>query len=528
MVGMAHSGWTRRDFLRTATGTVAVWWAGGLRGGEAPARGPVVSILHTTDLHGHVRPGPNQAGAPDLGGLARCADQIARWREENPRHLLVDGGDVFQGTPYGQADGGGLLFDLLGRQRYDAWVIGNHEFDFGTDLLAERVARCAVPALAANLVVDRDLARRLRVRPWLVREVDGIRIGIVGLTTPGIPFWLPPEYLGGVEVTDPVPALGQAMGELEKQGVDAVVVVAHMGWRREGDDFANLIHTVAGAQPRVALIVGAHTHRNHPMVQVVDVPYTQADHWGAHAGRADLVFDAAARRVVAVEARTVRMDRLVDEDPAVMEVAGPALAAADASLARPLARLSVPLAGNSQRGRPADTDRLVAVALREALAVDGTAVGAVLGGPFRAEGLGAGTVTWADLWTMLPYENVVVTGSVAASELAGILREAEGAGSTGGGPRTLVGLEPVRDADGAVAGFARPGGGVLPADEPVVLAVNSYDAASAGRRLLLLRALLDRPSSGRRFHDRLRVREAVAAWLERRGELAGVPAWEAS
>ena len=97
----------------------------------AERRGKTISIFHTTDLHGHIVPTQNYDGLGDVGGFARCATQIRRWRKEFPDSLLVDVGDVYQGTPVGLNTGGLVMIELFNKLGYDAWALGNHDFDLG-------------------------------------------------------------------------------------------------------------------------------------------------------------------------------------------------------------------------------------------------------------------------------------------------------------------------------------------------------------------------------------------------------------
>src|SRR5882672_8080168 len=128
-----YRSWTRRDFLRLA-GRAGLVGAFPTLASAAAALEPdtvCISILHTTDLHGHILPTSDYDGTADRGGLARCVTQIRRWRRQNPNSILVDVGDVYQGTEVSLRNKGELMIDLFNNLKYDAWVIGNHEFDWG-------------------------------------------------------------------------------------------------------------------------------------------------------------------------------------------------------------------------------------------------------------------------------------------------------------------------------------------------------------------------------------------------------------
>jgi 2',3'-cyclic-nucleotide 2'-phosphodiesterase (5'-nucleotidase family) len=181
---------------------------GWLRGAQdLPSDLVRISILHTTDLHGHILPTLDYNGRADLGGMARCVTQIRRWRKENPNSLLIDVGDVYQGTEFALRDQGRMMIELFNLLRYDAWIVGNHEFDWGIEPFRQAVARSAMPVLAANTRLDGkaagdfDHARQIfaKIQPFVLKEVAGIKIAVIGLTTPGMPFWFPPKFIEGIE-----------------------------------------------------------------------------------------------------------------------------------------------------------------------------------------------------------------------------------------------------------------------------------------------------------------------------------------
>lgn len=255
-----------------------------------------ISILHTTDLHGHVLPTTDYAGHADLGGLARCATQIRAWRKANPNSILLDIGDVYQGTQLSLDNRGALMIDCLNALGYEGWVVGNHEFDWGIEAFSNAVRRSRMPVLSGNALWEGQAPGSVnsslpQLRPYLMKEVGGFRIAIIALTTPALASWLPPENLRGFEALDPVETLRRLLREVAESRPDAIVLAGHMGLIRR-DDEANQIGALTREFPELTVVLGGHTHQNHAGEWVNGVLYTQADHYGIYAGKVDLILTA--------------------------------------------------------------------------------------------------------------------------------------------------------------------------------------------------------------------------------------------
>lgn len=501
---------TRRAFLGGATLCM-----GGVALGARPAR-PVrtVSILHTTDLHGHIRPTVSYDGLGGLGGLARCATQLRAWRRENPDSLLVDVGDVWQGTEVGHATRGEAMTRLFAALGYDAWVPGNHDFDWGREVFERAVAGSAMPVLGANLRIEgarQGEGAWSRWLPWVVKEVGGFRIGLVGLTTPGLPWWLAPETLAGISAVDPAEALQAALDAMRERKPDAVVVLGHMGWRFQ-DDFANPVRELLRKVRGVDVYLAGHSHQDQPSWSLHGVLCSQANYHGIHCGRVDLTFDAGSRQLVDRRAFTVLMDARFAEDPAVLQAAGEDLARSERELARPLCEVRQPLAG---RGRGSALVRLFCEAFRSALQRAGHAVDGVFHGTFGSGEVAAGPVTLADVWEWIPYENLLVVAELTGEQLVEVVAEdAKDPRSD----RTLWPFEVEWGGDGKLRRLAHGGVEVADLQRRFRIAVNSYDAQSAGRRLMRLRELLAAPAA-RRQVVQVDTRGALVGHLLEKGVL---------
>ena len=290
---------SRRHFIATT----AAWAAGRavLGAAESPDH-KTVSIIHTTDLHGHILPTKTYTGITDVGGFARCATQIRRWRKENLDSLLVDIGDLYQGTAASYHNEGRLFVDLLANFEYDAWTLGNHDFDWGPEVLANNIKAAKIPILTANLTGAPE-----KVIPWRMREIAGFRIALIGLVTPGLPFWLMPETLGGIAPTDPALALKKSIAQARSAKADAIVVLGHYGHLKE-DDFANPIRNTLTEAPGADVFIAGHTHAHVPSLEIGGTLYTQANYYGINCGKVDLTFDVNSRKLIAKTAATAYMD----------------------------------------------------------------------------------------------------------------------------------------------------------------------------------------------------------------------------
>ena len=170
------------------------------------------------------------------------------------------------------------------------------------------------------------------------------------MVTPGLPYWLAPETLGGVSPTDPAESLKRSIAEARAAKADAIVVMGHMGWRND-DDFANPVREILKANEGVDVFLAGHTHQDKPSWELGGVLCSQASYYGINCGRVDLTFDLESRKLVQRRAFTLLMDKRFDLDPVVMELAQPDLKKADEQMARKLGVATRVIAGNG-RGQP--------------------------------------------------------------------------------------------------------------------------------------------------------------------------------
>lgn len=477
---------SRRHFLLSS----GAWFGASLLGRAKVPEDPLtLSLIHTTDLHGHILPTTSYGGKPDLGGFARCATQIRAWRRQYPDSLLFDIGDLYQGTPESLASRGALMLRLLNQTGYDAWVPGNHDFDWGSDVAASRFAESKPAIVCANLTEKGSKPES--IFPWTMKEAAGIKIGIVGLITPALSTWLAPETLGPFTASDPAPALRKSILEARSAGAQAIVVLAHMGWKKS-DDHANPLRSLLEQAPGADVLLAGHTHQDQPSWMLGKTLCSQASYHGLHCGRLDLHFDPAHGKLLSASAETVSMDSSIALDPAVLATAKADIDSARTDLARAIARCTRAI---PSKGSPNPLATLLCQAFAHSLAKAGHPVDGVLHGTFGSGGIEPGPITIADCWRLLPYENQIVTAAIHANDLLEIMRESRG---SRGPARLLWPFTLHIDQQGTVTRFTFKGEPV-PADATYTIAFNSYDSQSGGLSLPILHRTLQSPQAKRRF-----------------------------
>jgi 2',3'-cyclic-nucleotide 2'-phosphodiesterase (5'-nucleotidase family) len=522
----ADRSWTRREFLKFA-GQAGLLSAVPTLASAAAALNPdtvCISILHTTDLHGHILPTSDYDGNPDRGGLARCATQIRRWQRENPNSILIDVGDVYQGTDVSLRNKGALMIDLLNHLEYDAWVVGNHEFDWGMECFERVLQQSNMPVLAANMLMEGKLAGEFpnakhpfaKIQPFILKEIAGIKIAIIGITTPGMPFWLWPEFTRGLDFRHPVEPVRRAIASAKSGGADAIVLTGHMGLktRTGGDDFANTVMALTSEFPELPVFIAGHTHQDLPSRLTNGVLFTQADHFGIHVGRVDLLFDRNSKKLLRREAICELMDNRFSFDQVVLSRAKSHLAESSAAVSEPIGELAETLRGRSRPGRPSDVERLIGAAIMEMLRERNVPVDGVMHGTFDDKAdLIAGPKTVYDVWNIIPYENYIVTAQLSPEEIKIAMEDVFASHEK----RSLLGFElktEGRRDDCKIVSMALANREPLDRNKKYVIAFNSFDARSGGHHFMKLRAFLERPEANCILHP-VQTRDALIGYFQR-------------
>jgi 2',3'-cyclic-nucleotide 2'-phosphodiesterase (5'-nucleotidase family) len=498
------------------------------------AREVPITILHTCDLHGNVLPTENYEGQTNLGGIARCATAIRQVRAHERNVLLLDAGDTIQGAAVSYLSRGQVMVKALNLLRYDAWCWGNHEFDWGLDPLADCADRAEMPILNANVIggeCTNPVASRIlsHIHPYRLLEIDGVKVGIIGLNTPGIPHWSRPPLIAGLKFADSVETLRPIIPALRRAGAQVLVLVCHQGYREGGDDHANQVNEIARTFPELDVIIGGHTHRNFSEFKVNNVLYCQAGYFGIHLGRVDLVYDTTSGKVTRRESKTILMDDKVPLDAELVKACGAEIDQADKLLATVIGEAKGEIATRGAPRHESPIHDLIFESIAESLRSRGQNADAIVHGIFEKRGvLKSGAITVGDVWKILPYENTFGVLRLTPRQLKAILEEDAGAYEKNEF-RGIWGLRWTFDPSGPetnrVLSLTRADGTALKDDKRLAVAFNSYELASGGLRWRKLRELADLPETKLVEYD-IQIRQAVTDYIRHHGVVTpGTNGW---
>jgi 5'-nucleotidase len=214
-------------------------------------------ILHTNDWHSHIEPfDKNHKRYPGLGGAAKRAALIRDIRVQHKHVLLLDSGDIFQGTPYFNYYGGELEFKLMSEMGYDYATLGNHDFDGGIDGLVKQLPHASFKFLNANYDFT-DTALQDKVEPFSIIQKGKFKIGVFGL---GIELegLVPAKLFGNIKYLDPIQKANETAAILKKRGCNIIICLSHLGYDYKGNKVSDKV--LAKSSSNIDLILGGHTH----------------------------------------------------------------------------------------------------------------------------------------------------------------------------------------------------------------------------------------------------------------------------
>ncbi len=365
-----------------------------------------ITVIHTTDTHGRIYGSGNGwlKAAPAIrqeiaaaGGAANC--------------LVIDCGDIMQGTPESAFSGGAIMIKILNELAYDVWIPGNHDFDFGSDALKTNISNFRGTVLTAN-VESTKLAGV--IRPWRIFEKNNLKIAVIGMTSPNLLsyLWLPES--GRLKVYGIESSLGRIIAAVRQTKPDIIVLIIHHG--QYSKDTA--LYDLTLKYPEIDLILGGHTHQEVSGVKIGrNCWFAQAGHAAGCFGKINIAWDDDAKKIIRISSVLIPVQTATPDDNALHQ-------AIDDDLRAVSGFYSMPIPGNPERikeitGRlTGDPGTIIAGAMAESSGV-GIALYSHSRWPIKPElGLNAKTIFY-----LMPYEDTVCTLTLNADEFKAVLHE---------------------------------------------------------------------------------------------------------
>ena len=386
-----------------------------------------ITLLHTSDLHAYIFPYDYfRAREADIG-LSRVATLVDAVRAEGNPVLLLDAGDTIQGSPLGyyhhrkHAGPPDPTMLAMSHLRFDAMAVGNHEFNFGLPAIESARRAASFPWLSANVVKEDGTPF---FTPYLVKEMNGVRVGILGLITPNVPNWETPENYAGLTFMDTVETARHYVPLLrEKEGVDVVVAVTHQGLERDlltglsnETEYENQAYRLTRDVPGIDVVLLGHAHQRVEPQEVNGVVVCEPGRWGDSLCRVDLYFERRASGELSLERWEGALLSTAGVEPSeeLLDLARPyhdrTMAYINSVIGEAEASIS------AERARFRDTpmmDLLQRVMLEESGAQ--LSMAALL--PYRYQGVPAGPITVQELFSFYLYDNTLVLVEVSGRQI---------------------------------------------------------------------------------------------------------------
>ncbi|KQZ86961.1 multifunctional 2',3'-cyclic-nucleotide 2'-phosphodiesterase/5'-nucleotidase/3'-nucleotidase [Mesorhizobium sp. Root157] len=396
-----------------------------------------LNILHINDWHSRIESNnkfestcsaEEETKGECIGGAARLVTAIAEQRKklEGQNVILLNGGDNFQGSLFYTTYKGKAEAEFLNLMKFDAMTVGNHEFDDGEDALAPFLDVIKFPVLSANVQASAAAKVGDRIKPSVVLEIGGQKIGIVGAVTTETPEIASPGP--NITIEDDVKTITAEVEKLKAEGVNKIIALTHVGYPRDKEMIARI--------PGVDVVVGGHTHSllsntddkaEGPYPTMVDnpddykVPVTQAASYSKYLGEFKVVFDDNGV-VKEASGDPIYLDKSITPDQAVLDRIKELGAPIEELKGKLVGESTAPIDGSREacRARECEMGNLVSDAVLDRVKDQGVTIVFTNGGGLRAS-IDQGPVTMGEVLGVLPFQNTIATFQIGGKDIVAAL-----------------------------------------------------------------------------------------------------------
>lgn len=268
-----------------------------------------LTILHTNDMHSRIDPFPVDSKYAGKGGMARRAQLISKIRSQQEHLLLLDAGDIFQGTPYFNLFKGELEFKLMSQMKYDGATLGNHDFDNGLPGIETQLPHASFPFIVSNYDFT-NTSLNDRFSPYKLFQKGALSIGVFGL---GIELQglVPEKLFGNTKYIDPVPVAREMVQQLRALDCQLIICLSHLGYQYESEKISD--RKLANLVEGIDLIIGGHTHTFMQEPEVITSTnghvtlINQVGFGGINLGRVDYLYTKGSGKLL-TSSKTVKVN----------------------------------------------------------------------------------------------------------------------------------------------------------------------------------------------------------------------------
>lgn len=358
-------------------------------------------ILHLNDFHGFAA-GKRLIGSDEMqGGISYLAWLADSLRKEKPT-LLLAAGDMIQGSPFANLFKGKPVIEIMNKMGFDAMCVGNHEFDYGKDVLRERIAEAAFPVLGANVKGMPGL------KPYIIKELGGLKVAIIGVVTEDTPFATHPANVEGLTFLSPAATVEEYVRKL-RDSVNIIIVLSHLGYNND--------MLLAGRVKGIDIIVGGHSHTQTLKHMLIgNTVIVQAWEYGMVLGVLDVVVKSG--KIVEVKSRLeeIKPSHMKKRED-IAQIVEQYSKQVNALMGRTIGEALVDLDGENVRTRETNLGDLITDIMRQQ---SNSQIALTNGGGIRAS-IRKGNITLNDIYTALPFDNYIVAMKLTGREIKEVL-----------------------------------------------------------------------------------------------------------
>lgn len=365
-----------------------------------------LTIVHVNDVHGNVVDNGN-----DVIGFAKLKAKVDELKAANPNVLLLNAGDTLHGTTFATLSNGESIINLMNLVGFDAMTPGNHEFNYGYERLLELKEMAEFPFLGANILKEEDNTSDFE--PYFIKEFEGFKVGVFGLSTEETKVKSHPDNTKGIKFENPVDSAKKMVEELQAEGVDFIVLLAHLGIDEESEITAK---TVAENVEGIDIIVDGHSHSDLPEGLLVnDTLIVQAHEWTKKIGVVEITIEDGNMSNIVVKHLNYEETKDLTPDPVILEKITEIDQTNKVFLERVIGKALVDLEGTREVVRKSESN-LGNLATDAMLSITGADVVITNGGGIRAS-IPEGDITVGSILTVFPFTNYPVVIEVSGATI---------------------------------------------------------------------------------------------------------------